>query len=132
PGSAATCGEEREIDPSIAVLFQLANGDWLAAEGQPLPGRSRRSEKTQLRNRQAPCLETADELDTDRARGADDRHDGRRTHCHHNPKFFNRSSMAERLRRLSICTAQDCTGQTSPHELVRFSYEQPLACVLTY
>ncbi len=52
---------------------QLPHGERLAAEGQRLAGGARRGEQTQLGERKAPLLETADQLDTDGAGGADDR-----------------------------------------------------------
>jgi hypothetical protein len=77
-GDVAAGGEERDIDAAEAVLLELAHGQRLAAMGQCLARGARRSEQAQLREREAPVLETPDELDADGAGGADDRNHRRR------------------------------------------------------
>jgi len=76
PRGGGTRGEQCDVHALEAVLTQLAHLELLAAKREPLAGRARRGEEPQLRERKAPLLEAAQQLDAHRAGGSDHGDDG--------------------------------------------------------
>src|SRR5207249_2174382 len=72
-------GEKRQVHPGEALFAQRRSGDVLAAERQHRASRSRRGIEAQLRERKPPPFENAEQFAADRAGGADDRDNRRRS-----------------------------------------------------
>ncbi len=77
-GLTAARREQRDMNAAEAVLRQFLHWHGFTAKRKRLARGTRRGEQPKLRERKLPSLQTLDQLNTHRAGGAHDGHNGRR------------------------------------------------------